>query len=158
VNSYPDTFRLLPYLAHDEESVDPLGDYAEAYWLPILHPTAYLLGRRLVKLGVRARITEGQTLLLNGIDLACAIGVAARTDDPGARPSIKVYLRAMRRMERYRLIRMRGASVEVRMRWPRLHHGLLSALPEKMQLAEHDYWIGELAVAPAGIAPDFIER
>lgn len=158
MNSYPDTFRLLPWLAHDEESVDPLGDYAEAYWLPILHPTAYLLGRRLVKLGVRARITEGHDLRLPAIDLACAIGVAGRTDEPEARPTIKVYLRALHRLERYRLLRLRGASVEVKMRWPRLHHGLLSALPEHMQLAEHDYWIRELAVAPAGIAPDFIER
>lgn len=158
MNSYPDTFRLLPWLTHIEESADPLGDYAEAYWLPILHPTAYLLGRRLVKLGVRARITEGQTLMLPAIDLACAIGVACRTGDPDARPSLKVYLRAMHRLERYHLTRLRGASVEVKMRWPRLHHGLLSALPEKMQLAEHDYWIGELAVAPPGIAPDFIER
>lgn len=156
--NYPDTFRLLPYLAHDEESVDPLGDYAEAYWLPILHPTAYLLGRRLVKLGVRARITEGNDLRLSALDLAYAIGVAGRTDDPEANPSLKVYSRALHRLERYRLTRQRGASVEVRMRWPRLHHGLLSALPEKMQLAEHDYWIGELAIAPEGIAPDFIER
>ncbi len=152
--SYPLHFRVLPWERIDVEMVDPLGIYAETYWLPILHPTAYLLGRRFVTLARRAKVFSGERLELDAYDIAHAIGVSGRTDEPEqSRPSLTVYGRALKRLDRYSLVRIHGATVSVRDRWPRANSGLLSALALPMQLAEPDYWKIE-----APVAPDFIER
>lgn len=140
--STPKSFRVLPWPLDPPESVDALGLYAETYWLPILHPTAYLLGRRLASLSVRAKVIEGNELVLDALTLATALGIANRIGEPN-HPTLQVYGRSMRRLVRYRMVKWRDATAEVRTRWPRLDNGLLSALPVEMQQAEPDYWAAE---------------
>ena len=146
----PRTFRVLPWEHVDPEVIDPLGTYAETYWLPILHPTAYLLGRRLVALARRENVAGGGQLELDAYVIAHAIGVSERTD--GGTPSLGVYGKALKRLDRYRLVRIHGATIAVRDRWPRLNHGLLSALSLPMQLAEPEWW--KLSAAPTA---EFVE-
>lgn len=150
--STPKSFRVLPWPSDPPETVDALGLYAETYWLPILHPTAYLLGRRLASLSVRARVHEGGQLVLDAHTLAAALGIANRPNEDPDSASLQVYGRAMRRLVRYRMVRFRGATAEVRTRWPRLDNGLLSALPVAMQQAEPDYWANE----PQSLVADFV--
>lgn len=149
--STPKSFRVLPWPLDPPESADALGLYAETYWLPILHPTAYLLGRRLASLSVRARVHEGGQLVLDALTLANALGIANRLGEPDHQ-SLRIYGRAMKRLVRYRMVKFRGATAEVRTRWPRLDNGLLSALPVTMQQAEPDYWIAE----PKALVSDFV--
>ncbi len=147
----PATFRLLPWDLISAEEVDPLGPYAETYWLPILHPTAYLLGRRLVTLARRENVAGGGRLELDARVIAHAIGVYGRTES--APPSLAVYGRALKRLNRYQLVRLHGATVAVKDRWSRLPSPLLSALSLPMQLAEPDHWAN--AAVPKA---EFVER
>lgn len=145
----PTSFRLVEWPFPPTENVNPLGVYAETYWLPILHPTSYLLGRRLVT--ILARVGD-KPVTLEAINLAHALGIIDReaVDHGGA--GLRIYAKAANRLHRYGLVRWRAGSAEVRVRWPRLPDGLLNALPEQMRLAEHDYWLAEL-----GPAADFVE-
>lgn len=131
--SFPLRFRLLPWDHCDPETVDALGSYAETYWLPILHPTAYLLGRRLVML---RRTTQCRDPF-DSYDMAHAIGVSERGEYG---PNLGVYGRALKRLDRYRLVRIHDDTVTVKDRWPRLNGGLLSALSVSMQQGEPDCW------------------
>ncbi len=146
----PATFRLLHWDLISAEEVDPLGPYAETYWLPILHPTAFVLGRRLVTLSRRANVVAGERLELDARTVAHAIGIY---DHGEPSPSLGLYARTLKRLARYRLIRVHGATVAVRNAWPRLDSGLLGALSLPMQLAEPDWWANS-AVPKA----EFVER
>ncbi len=152
-STFPVTFRVLPWECVEHEEVDALATYAETYWLPILHPTAFVLGRRLVALARRGDVFAGATLELDAYVIAHAIGVSERTEN--GHPSVAVYGRALKRLAHYRLVRIHGATVAVRDRWPRLNSGLLSALALPMQLVEPDHWANE---HPPVALPEFVER
>lgn len=147
------SFRVIPWPTAEVDAIDAIGGYAEMYWLPILHPTAYVLGRRLASLSVRARVHEGEFLELHAEAVAAAIGVLNAPSDEGE-PGLATFRRALRSLCRYRLIAFRGANLEVRTRWPRLPAGLLASLPVPMQHAEPEWW----ALDGGTVAPDFIER
>lgn len=146
--AFPLTFRLLPW-HHDvtREHVDPLGGYAETYWLPILHPTAFVLGRRFVTLARRENVAAGGTLELDAHAIAHAVGIS----DPSA-PSLAIYGRIIKRLRHYKLLRIHGATIAVKDAWPRLNSGLLSSLTLPMQLAEPDWW-----ALSAGPVAEFVE-
>lgn len=151
------SFRVLAWPSDPAETVDALGEYAETYWAPILCPTAYLLGRRLVALSIRARVHDGEWLELQAETLARALGVwterepNANSENPNA--NLAIYHRAMKRLCKFHLVAFRGANLEVRLRWPRLNSGLLSALPVAMQQAEPEWWVRE-----GGPVAEFVER
>lgn len=143
----PTTFRLVEWANPPAENVDPLGRYAETYWLPILHPTAYLLGRRLVHLHGQLDLFH-EPPHLTAITLAHALGVVDLDAIAKGGGGLRIFAKAARRLERYQLVRWRDDSAEVRLRWPRMSVALLNALPDQMRHAEHEFWSAEVAQAP----------
>lgn len=132
-------FRVLT-LPDPEQSCDPLGLYAETFWLPKLYPAAYLIGRRLVATHLRhqANGLAGHHML-NASTLAAALGLVGATSG-----SMGTFWRGMERLIGHHLVRLRGeANLEVRMRWPRLSSRALLELPLTMQRDEPDYWAAE---------------
>lgn len=134
-------FRLLPWTPDPPESCDPLGTYAETYWLPVLQPAAWAMGRRLVTLQRRA---DGQ-LVLDADVLAAAIGL----EDWRGRAFLSMDV-----LSDHRLVRCRGtANLEVRCSWPRLPNRYLRGLPVLMQRAEPDFWAMETPVVAGAVVP-----
>lgn len=133
----PTTFRLVEWANPPAQNVDPLGRYAEIYWLPILHPTAYLLGRRLVS------IRASDRGYIEAIALARALGVVDLDAIAKGGGGLRIYAKAANRLERYQLVRWRDDSAEVRLRWPRMAVALMNSLPDGMRHAEHEFWAAE---------------
>jgi hypothetical protein len=134
---YPATFTVVPW--HDGiEAVPALGNYCEVYWAPILHPTAYLLGRRLVAIALD---TGGP---VEARWLAAAVGILGRmVVDGQERTSLSTYGRTIRRLAKFDLLRFVGPSAQVRTCWPRPNKGLLSSLPEDVRDYEPTMWEAE---------------
>lgn len=142
-----ETFRLLEWKTDPPDWCDPLGLYAETYWLPILYPGGYLLGRRLVMLWNRhvGRNPDAQ-LELRVADLTPALGFLNHGAPRFARVVDRLFYR--------KLVNVRGDSVmEIKTRWPRLPEHQLAKLPPAMQMAEPEYWeIDGSARAPFTLA------
>lgn len=139
----PTTFRLIDWPSPPMQQVDPLGLYAEAYWLPIIHPTAYLLGRKLVRSLIQSDPDRGSATM-GALDLAHALGIVDFAALAKGGGGLRIYVRAAKRLERYKLVRWQEDAAEVRARWPRLPAALLVALPEHMREAEPDHWRAQL--------------
>lgn len=126
------SFRLVASQeTYPAESCDPLGVYAETYWLPRLDPAGYVLARRLVAMRNRGPRPSEQYQMVNVAVLQAALGL----------PSRSRLLSTLWRVERAGLATVRGgAIVEIRLRWPRLPSDELGALPKIMRLDEPDRW------------------
>lgn len=136
------SFRLVPWTPDPPESCDPLGNYAETYWLPTLGPAAWAMGRRLVTLW-RRHLPTGGPLVLDADVLAEALGLEAWRN--------RAFL-AMDVLADHHLVRTRGtANLEVRCSWPRLPSRNLRGMLTLMQQAEPDHWALE-GPATVGIA------
>lgn len=127
----PSTFRLIDWPMPPMEHVDPLGEYAEAYWLPVLRPAAFVLGRRLVSIFAMA-----ETVTLDASALATTLGIINSHAVEIGQDGLRLYHSAAKRLARYKLVRWGPGTCEVRERWPRLPSGLLASLPPQMQSAE----------------------
>lgn len=141
--------RILNWPFESRPLVHALGPYCETYWLPVLRPAAYLLGRRLVILSERAGVHDGKELVVEDMTLAFAVGLAGEEA-----PGLRLYHRALDRLVRFRLARFHGANLEIRSTWPRIPGGQLARLPEIMQHAEPEWW----ALSGGEQTPEFIER
>lgn len=131
-------FRVVGTGGEPDPSCDPLGTYAETYWLPVLSPCAYLVGRRLVTLWRRHPPSE--RLMLVAKTIAFALGIGERQ-----------LLACLRQLEAAGLVRQRGgAVVEICDRWPRTPPSEMARMPAEMQHAEPDHWAAETP-APAGL-------
>lgn len=136
---YPATFRVIAWAG--AEGAPAHGSYAESYWLPILHPPAYVLGRRLVDLAVHDAEIEARWL-------AATVGILGKmTVDGQERTSLSTYGRAVRRLEKYHLLRPSDDVLQVRTVWPRLEKGLLAALPDDIAAYEPTMWDAERRIA-----------
>ncbi|HEX7277542.1 MAG TPA: hypothetical protein VF244_09230 [Acidimicrobiales bacterium] len=137
-------FRLVPWPSTLTEYCDPLGRYAETYWLPHLFPTAYALGRRLVTLTAQQQ-ASGERVPVSSAVLAQALGLEPHY-------SAQVFVRALDKLRAYGFVRARGsANLAVRLVWPRLASSKLAVLPVEMQRAEPEHW----AIAQQGGVVEF---
>ena len=146
----PPTFTAVAWSDVPDEHCNPLGIYSETFWAPVLCPTAFLLGRRLVILLDRqAQLGHPKDLVLSAEELSTAIGVGRPAGQPEANFKLDVFDRAMYRLHRYRIIRSTLASdvLEVRLAWPRLPKTALDRLPERFTAAEPHFWAIESPVA-----------
>lgn len=130
-----DDFRLMPWDVDIPEWCDPLGTYAETYWLPLLRAAPYVMGRRLVTLWTRhAARDSGGVLVLNIPEIEAALGMRS----PRSNQSFD---RIFDQLLFHRLARVRGDSIlEIQPRWSRLSSHKLAKLPPKMQQAEPEFW------------------
>jgi hypothetical protein len=141
--------RILPWsgpISTDE--VDARHEYCDTYWLPLIRPAAFVLGRRLVSLSLRFGVHEGKELYVEADVLAPALGLVPGTGEN----ELRLYRSALERLDRHRLVRFQGANLEVRLTWPRLASHMLARLPVPMQHVEPDWW--KLA---AGVKAEFVE-
>lgn len=142
-----DEFRVLPWAPDPTEWCDPFGLYAETYWLPLLHPVGFVLGRRMVSLWLRHVAQKpDEPLCLSVAVLAPALGI---TDPRRGEYALR---RAVNKLAYRKLARIRGDSVvEVRLRWPRISRISMSSLPSNMQQAEPEFWALDGSPARSGI-------
>lgn len=118
----PDPFEAAVWVdpVIDATGKDAFGPYPEAYWLPHVGPSAFLVARRLLAdPGTWDKAT-----------LARAVGI-------GHRSTLE---KALARLEGYRLATDSGGVLHVRRYWPRLPPNLLVKLPAALQEGE-----GEMA-------------
>ena len=134
---YPATFRVVPRADHIE-GVPAHGSYAEVYWLPILHPTSYVLGRRLVDLALTADGAE-----IEARWLAASLGILGKlTIDGEERTTLSTYGRGLRKLVKFDLLRF-GTDAQVRTVWPRVNKGLMADLPADVRDYEPTMWEAE---------------
>jgi len=120
------TFRIVewPSLAAGHPVA---SSYVETFWLPILGPSALLVGRRL---GDWLDETAGETVV-DLVDLGASIGIGTGT---GRHTSIN---RTLIRLCDYSLARIEGDHLEVRTVWPdlppRMHHRLPDSLRTELE-------------------------
>lgn len=137
---YPATFRVVPLSDHTE-GVPAHGSYAEVYWLPILHPTSYVLGRRLVDLALTADGAE-----IEARWLAASLGILGKlVIDGEPRTTLGAYGRALRKLVKFDLLRFRE-DAQVRTVWPRVNGGLMADLPPDVRDYEPTMWESERSV------------
>jgi len=123
----------------DQLGHDPRSAYVEAFWLPILGPSAVWLLRRLAD-GLD-RNPEGFELDL--IDTAQSLGVGMR----GGRNA--PLLRTFARCCRFGAARMHGpTSLMVRRRLAPLTRAQTERLPQSLQ-ARHDVWLRQPRTSPS---------
>jgi hypothetical protein len=122
--------------------IDSLGNnphdtYCERFWLPIVGPSVYLLGRRFVDwLDVNP---DGLTVPL--VPLSAAIGLGQGTSRTSP------LIRSLARMVAFGLARVdTGDRLAVRRRWPPLTAARASRLPEWLA-RDHDATIRDTAAA-----------
>lgn len=118
----PDPFEAVPWRdpVLDGVGLDALGPYAEAYWLPIIGPSPYLLARRLI-------IQPGAWG--KGL-LATSVGVGHKTN------GTSVLERSLARLEGFGLVAVRNEKLYVRLRWSRVTNRMLAKLPPYLQKSE----------------------
>lgn len=133
---YPATFSVVP-LSDGIEGVPAHGSYAECYWLPILHPSAYVLGRRLVSIALNPAEVEARWL-------AASLGILGKlTIDGEERTSLSGYGRAVRKLVKFNLLCFDSTTARVRTTWPRVNKGLLNDLPADVREYEPTMWESE---------------
>lgn len=136
---YPATFRVVPLSDHTE-GVPAHGSYAECYWLPILHPSAYVLGRRLVN----HALDSTEVVYVDARWLAASLGILGKlVIDGEERTSLSGYGRAVRKLVKYHLLVFDGNTARVRTVWPRVNQGLLNDLPADVREYEPTMWEAE---------------
>lgn len=113
-----------------------VGLYVETYWLPTLGPTATWLYRQLSRAAAIAVTVDQRSL-------AAAVGLSDHTRLDGP------FYRALARLERFELARVRREQFEVRPYAGPLNRGQLQRLPDFLQ-AMHAADLDRLARRPIG--------
>ncbi len=123
----------LEIFAWADEVIDALGhdphdSYCEHFWLPIVGPSVYLLGRRFVVW--LADNPDGLTVPLAPLSAAIGLGQGTGRTSP--------LIRSLSRMAAFGLARVApGDRLAVRRRWPPLAAGRVRRLPGWLA-QEHD--------------------
>lgn len=119
-----DVHRWTDPFVETHQHAMPAGDIdAELYWLPIIGPTAFLVGRRL------AHWLDGTEIIVVGLDvLAKMLGVGNGDRVGAALP------RAMNRLVGFNLARWQRGDLGLRTTWPPLTARQFDRLPEALQL------------------------
>jgi hypothetical protein len=125
VRRWPDP--VLDTIGHD-----PRGWYVEAFWLPVVGPTAVALLRRLVD-GLE-RHPDGFEIPY--VELATSLGLGERPPSNSA-----PLTRALRRLHSFRFVQLdEGArSLDVRMHVPVMHRKHVRRLPDVVRAAHHEW-------------------
>jgi len=109
--------------------VDPHGEYARSYWLPIIGPTSYLLAQTFAD--TLRNAPEGQqSIALPTIQLAEAVGIG------GSLSPNSPLARSVARLVLFELATPMGGLLLVRDEWPPLTHSQHRRLPEWLS-AQH---------------------
>ncbi len=110
---------------------DARGWYVEAFWLPVLGPTAVALARRLAD-GLDRR-PDGFTVEF--VELSASLGLG---DKP---PSATAMLtRALRRLDSFKFVALDDAGgVRARTHLPPIHSKHLRRLPDVVRSAHHEW-------------------
>lgn len=106
-----------------DPTFEPTHRYVEAFWLPVIGPTAIMLARKLyVKGNAGPYVAEIDTLALE-------LGLVL--EDGGPRPAL--VQKSLVRLQVFRLARFDGATYSLRSRWPLLNEAQVARLPEHLR-------------------------
>ncbi len=132
------TVRRWPDPVLDTIGHDPRGWYVEAFWLPVVGPTAIALLRRLVD-GLD-RCPDG--FEVSYVELAQSLGLGERPASNSA-----PLTRALRRLHSFRFVQLdEGArTVDVRLHVPVMHRKHIRRLPDTVRAAHHEWAEAQLA-------------
>lgn len=108
--------------------VVPTSRYAELYWLPVIGPTALLLGRRLFALTVGKGAEDYERRAVDVEQLSVALGVGGHSSKRSP------LLRALRRLHSFGLLSLaEDGFVSLPRRWPPLAARHVARLPAGLQ-------------------------
>lgn len=120
----PDPFpaRLWVDAVTDCRGIDAFGPYAEAFWLPHVGPSAFLLARRMLVMP----ISWDKATLAKSVGIGHSQGRSSALE------------RSLARLEGFRLAQEADGALYVRRYWPRLPANLLAKMPPLLQHGEAD--------------------
>jgi hypothetical protein len=119
----------------EQHGHDPRSAYVEAFWLPLLGPSATLLGRQLARRLERS--PDGFAVEVD--DAARSLGLGAK----GGRRS--PFNRTVGRLAQFRLVHLDDGVVLARRRYPGLSRTQVSKLPPPLREAHDAYRAAELS-------------